>query len=105
MILYSFMFLHFFADAIELILFIYFSTPIWYKDGYKTTEEIRNWEAQNLTSGTTPIPIIALSANVMSNVAEKCARVGFTSYISKPVNFAALSDVIRGLLKKEKTLH
>ncbi|CAG8530718.1 5363_t:CDS:10 [Acaulospora morrowiae] len=67
------------------------------KDGYETAAEIRAWEARNLKFES-QLPIIALSANVMSDVANKCREVGFTSYISKPVNFATLSDVIRDLL-------
>ncbi|CAG8648326.1 24686_t:CDS:10, partial [Racocetra persica] len=61
------------------------------KDGFETTAEIRSWEAENLTDEP-PIPIIALTANVMSDVAEKCFEVGFTSYVSKPVSFSKLSD-------------
>ncbi|CAG8616211.1 9287_t:CDS:2, partial [Racocetra fulgida] len=53
--------------------------------------EIRSWEAEHLTDEP-PIPIIALTANVMSDVAEKCFEVGFTSYVSKPVSFSKLSD-------------
>ena len=44
------------------------------------------------------IPIIALSANVMADVVERCREAGFTSYISKPVDFATLSDVLRTVL-------
>ncbi|CAG8537246.1 9659_t:CDS:10 [Paraglomus occultum] len=70
------------------------------KDGYGTTEEIRKWESENLKPGSElPIPIIALSANVMTDVAERCLEAGFTAYVSKPVNFAALSDVIRRVLR------
>ncbi|KAI8379499.1 uncharacterized protein BYT42DRAFT_514840 [Radiomyces spectabilis] len=68
------------------------------KDGYETTKEIREWEAEHLETNTKRIPIVALSANVMSDVASKCLASGFTTYISKPVNFAVLSDVIRSCL-------
>lgn len=68
------------------------------KDGYETTREIREWETQQGIEK--PIPIIALSANVMSDVADKCLECGFSTYISKPVNFAVLSDVIRNFLLK-----
>ncbi|KAI8070952.1 hypothetical protein BC940DRAFT_294837 [Gongronella butleri] len=64
------------------------------KDGYEATREIRSWEAAHL-EGKPRIPIVALSANVMSNVATQCLEAGFSTYISKPVNFAILSDVIR----------
>ncbi|RCH92500.1 hypothetical protein CU097_007528 [Rhizopus azygosporus] len=68
------------------------------KDGYETAKEIREWEKQHLKKDEEPIPIIALSANVMSDVADKCLQCGFSTYISKPVNFAVLSDVIRSFL-------
>jgi CheY-like chemotaxis protein len=70
------------------------------KDGYEATREIREWEKKNLGSHEKPLPIIALSANVMSNVADKCLECGFSTYISKPVNFSVLSDVIRSFLLK-----
>ncbi|KAI9265046.1 hypothetical protein BDA99DRAFT_41153 [Phascolomyces articulosus] len=63
------------------------------KDGYEATREIREWEKEHTEQ--TPVPIVALSANVMSDVAQKCLESGFSTYISKPVNFATLSDVIR----------
>ncbi|KAG1305030.1 hypothetical protein G6F64_008709 [Rhizopus arrhizus] len=70
------------------------------EDGYEATREIREWEKKNLGSHEKPLPIIALSANVMSNVADKCLECGFSTYISKPVNFSVLSDVIRSFLLK-----
>ncbi|KAI9020974.1 CheY-like superfamily [Phycomyces nitens] len=68
------------------------------KDGYEATREVREWETANGIPPDKQVPIIALSANVMSDVAEKCLASGFSTYISKPVNFAMLSDVIRGYL-------
>jgi CheY-like chemotaxis protein len=67
-------------------------------DGYETTREIREWEKQHLGPNDKQMPIVALSANVMSDVANICLECGFSTYISKPVNFATLSDVIRGYL-------
>lgn len=71
-------------------------------DGYETTREIREWEARNLGDNDKRIPIVALSANVMSDVAQKCLEGGFSTYISKPVNFATLSDIIRSHLLKSQ---
>ncbi|KAI9246532.1 hypothetical protein BY458DRAFT_77041 [Sporodiniella umbellata] len=68
------------------------------KDGYKATQEIREWEKKNLEKNEKSIPIIALSANVMSDVAEKCLECGFSTYISKPANFAVLGSAIRDFL-------
>ncbi len=44
------------------------------------------------------MPIIALSANVMADVLDKCIDAGFSNYITKPVDFKALSTVMGDLL-------
>jgi len=61
------------------------------KDGYQACREIRDWEAKE---GYPAMPIIALSANVMSDVQEKCFAAGFNSYVAKPVDFIELSDAL-----------
>lgn len=65
------------------------------KDGYQTCREIREWETQNSYS---KMPIIALSANVMADVLEKCVQAGFNSYVTKPVDFKELSKAMSSLL-------
>lgn len=40
------------------------------------------------------MPIIALSANVMSDVQEKCVAAGFNDYVTKPVDFIDLSNAL-----------
>ncbi|CAK7207525.1 hypothetical protein SEUCBS139899_010335 [Sporothrix eucalyptigena] len=62
------------------------------KDGYQACREIREWEAKG--DYTKPIPIIALSANVMSDVHDKCVEAGFSKYITKPVDFIVLSRAL-----------
>lgn len=58
------------------------------KDGYQACREIRQWER----AGNSPsMPIIALSANVMSDVQDKCVAAGFSDYVTKPVDFIDLS--------------
>lgn len=65
------------------------------KDGYQTCREIREWEEkENLPR----MPIIALSANVMADVLDKCVQAGFNSYVTKPVDFKALSTAMSDLL-------
>lgn len=65
------------------------------KDGYQACREIREWEEADAAGGRhRPIPIIALSANVMSDVHEKCVEAGFSKYITKPVDFIALSRAL-----------
>lgn len=58
------------------------------KDGYQACREIREWE---LLGNYPTMPIIALSANVMSDVQEKCVAAGFSDYVTKPVDFIDLS--------------
>ncbi|UPK89179.1 hypothetical protein LCI18_000114 [Fusarium solani-melongenae] len=58
------------------------------KDGYQACREIRQWET---SSGHPNMPIIALSANVMSDVQDKCVAAGFSDYVTKPVDFIDLS--------------
>lgn len=65
------------------------------KDGYQTCREIREWEEKQAVGR---MPIIALSANVMADVLEKCVRAGFNSYLTKPVDFKALSAAMSSLL-------
>lgn len=65
------------------------------KDGYQTCREVRDWEADK---SHTKMPIIALSANVMADVLDKCVAAGFDSYVTKPVDFKALSAAMINLL-------
>lgn len=65
------------------------------KDGYETCREIRAWEKEN---DFPRMPIIALSANVMADVMDKCVQAGFNSYVTKPVDFKALSTKMGNLL-------
>ena len=65
------------------------------KDGFQTCAEIRTWEQDNDVSEENQCPIIALSANVMADAADKCSIAGFTRYMSKPVDF----DLFKGKLR------
>jgi len=65
------------------------------KDGYQTCREIRAWEASHAYPR---MPIIALSANVMADVLDKCVQAGFNSYVTKPVDFKLLSEAMSNLL-------
>ena len=62
------------------------------KDGYQACREVRDWE--KLKGNRAKMPIIALSANVMSDVQEKCLAAGFSDYITKPVDFIDLSTAM-----------
>ncbi|OAL51920.1 hypothetical protein IQ07DRAFT_396822 [Pyrenochaeta sp. DS3sAY3a] len=65
------------------------------KDGYQACKEIRRWEKKNAYRRH---PIIALSANVLGDVYEKCVEAGFNSYVTKPVEFKQLSLVMTQFL-------
>ena len=61
------------------------------KDGYQACKEIRRWER---ATRRPHMPIIALSANVLGDVYAKCVEAGFNSYVTKPVDFTELRDVL-----------
>ncbi len=58
-------------------------------DGYKATAEIRSGHAPYST-----IPIIAVSANALSDEKNKCLALGMNDYITKPMNLPHLSETI-----------
>lgn len=64
-------------------------------DGFEATEKIR---AMGIA-----IPIIALSAHALSEHHERAMRVGFTTFLTKPIKRDLLLDTIRDFLEKEKT--
>ena len=61
------------------------------KDGYQTTVEMREMELKNLLPMT---PIIAVTANAMSNERQKCLAAGMTEYLSKPIDFERLKKTL-----------
>ncbi|CCG82135.1 Peroxide stress-activated histidine kinase mak1 [Taphrina deformans PYCC 5710] len=94
------------ADDGEQCLKLYDANPALYNiilmdlhmpnlDGYQACARIRESERK---SDRSAMPIIALSANVMSDVADRCKLAGFTSYLSKPVAFNTLSTRISELI-------
>ncbi|CAK4033193.1 Peroxide stress-activated histidine kinase mak1 [Lecanosticta acicola] len=65
------------------------------KDGYQTCKEVRKWEKKNKYPH---LPIIALSANVLGDVYQKCVAAGFNSYMTKPVDFKELSTLLMNFM-------
>jgi CheY-like chemotaxis protein len=60
-------------------------------DGYTATEEIRAQE----TSTDAHVPIIAMTANVMAGDRERCIEAGMDDYVSKPVQFVELFEILK----------
>jgi len=58
-------------------------------DGYQTTALIRNHGYRR--------PIVALTAHAMRSEKEKALRSGFTDYLTKPIDFHKLMNVIERL--------
>ncbi len=62
-------------------------------DGFDATREIRKQAIKALHDK--PLPIIAMTANVMSGDRERCLEVGMDDYIGKPVQRDKLESVLR----------
>lgn len=66
------------------IIFMDIQMPV--LDGYETTKKIRE---RNID-----IPIIALTANALKGDKEKCLARGMNDYISKPVSFQKVIEIV-----------
>lgn len=56
-------------------------------DGYEATRLIRELESQTMA---TPTPIIAVTANIHDEERDRCAAIGCTSFLPKPISKASL---------------
>ncbi len=65
-------------------------------DGYTTIEALRN----KLNIKT---PVVAMTAYAMPGEKEKCLAAGMDEYLSKPVDFQQLINVLERFLKTDKT--
>ncbi len=63
-------------------------------DGYKATEEIRNFEDKEKAS----VPIIAMTANAFDEDKKKCVEVGMNGHIGKPIEPERLAEAISEFL-------
>ena len=62
-------------------------------DGFDATREIRKLELKDLRDEA--LPVIAMTANVMSGDRQRCLDVGMDDYIGKPVQRDRLESVLR----------
>ena len=61
-------------------------------DGYTTAREIRHWEALQPEGHRTPL--VALSADAVLDVQERCDAAGMDDIIGKPVDLQALRETL-----------
>ena len=67
-------------------------------DGYQATRAIRNGEAGEHYQN---VAIIALTANAMQGDRDKCLQAGMSDYLTKPLDFEALSPKLQQWLGKQ----
>ena len=65
-------------------------------DGFTATRRIRELE---LSRGARRLPIIALTANVMSEDREKCLAAGMDAHLGKPIEVAQVIEALSRFLK------
>jgi two-component system, sensor histidine kinase and response regulator len=65
-------------------------------DGFTATQRIREMEARQ---GSRRLPIIALTANVMSEDRERCIAAGMDAHLGKPIEPAQVIEALSRFLK------
>ena len=73
-------------------------------DGVETTEALRELEKSGQISGVNDneLTIVALTANAVSGMREKFLSLGFSDYLSKPIETNKLSDILSKWIAEEK---
>jgi signal transduction histidine kinase/ActR/RegA family two-component response regulator len=69
-------------------------------DGIETVRKLRKSQKSGGINASTPV--VALTANAISGVADMFYKNGFNAFVSKPMDIAELSKVILQLLPQEK---
>jgi CheY-like chemotaxis protein len=71
-------------------------------DGFTATRRIR--EAERMAAKGRRLPIIALTANVMSEDREHCIAAGMDAHLGKPLEPSQLADCLGRYLEKDTAL-
>jgi signal transduction histidine kinase/CheY-like chemotaxis protein len=69
-------------------------------NGYEATEFIR----KNMKYPISEVPIVAMTAHALENVAESCFKAGMNDYVSKPIDIDLLVSKMCKLLDKRKVV-
>jgi signal transduction histidine kinase/CheY-like chemotaxis protein len=64
-------------------------------DGYEAAKLVRKYEREN---GLPEVPIIALTAQALEDIRNRCIEAGMNDFLAKPINFTQLSRVISQVL-------
>ena len=64
-------------------------------DGYTATENLR------LLKNALDIPIIAMTADAVTGVKERCITVGMNDYITKPISAEELAGVLKKMVTRK----
>ena len=70
-------------------------------DGYDLARRIRRQEARHEVPWGSPLPIVALTANVMEGEQDKCRLAGMDHYVSKPLTLERLSALLQKIFAGE----
>ncbi|CAB11683.1 phosphorelay sensor kinase Mak2 [Schizosaccharomyces pombe] len=81
------------------VIFADYHMPI--RDGAEAVMDIRAYERENNCS--TPIPVIALTADIQKSAKQRCLEVGMNFYLTKPFTQKQLVNAVREFVLLEKS--
>ncbi|KAH8547846.1 histidine kinase-like ATPase [Umbelopsis sp. PMI_123] len=66
-------------------------------DGFEATRRILDYQKHTFGAAVVPAPIIAVTAQAMSGDREVCLSKGMKGYVSKPIDFQLLRQLLEGV--------